>query len=229
MLQRMDDWRQKHLGHSVEFHTPQRRIFGEERHRPSAYRKLTEWLDSVWSRWHREPWWMEFDPNADVKIAYAASAAFTITLASLATSSTLLTGREGTAISNTTNLYLDYNISGKITVGTTPTANTLIELWMYGRTDDAEYPGAVTGSDAALSFTNDETKRSGFGMGRSMSVVATTSDVKYSIKPFSVARIFGDIVPKNFGPIVTHSSGVNLNSTAGNQEINYWGAYVTSA
>jgi len=54
---------------------------------------------------------------ANIKEAYAASAPLTLALESLAASSTIVAGRESTAVSNTTNLYLDYLVAGKITTG----------------------------------------------------------------------------------------------------------------
>ena len=85
---------------------------------------------------------------ADEKIAYASSAALTITPASLATSATLVAGRESTAVVNTTNLYVDYLLAGKIMTGTTPTVSKQIQVWVYGQTEDTPlYPGTITGSD----------------------------------------------------------------------------------
>jgi hypothetical protein len=59
---------------------------------------------------------------ADLKLSYPAASDLTITLASLGSDTNLLTGRESATIDNSTNLYLDYLISGKITAGTSPTA-----------------------------------------------------------------------------------------------------------
>lgn len=46
--------------------------------------------------------------TGDTKLAYGSSSNLTITLASLATDSSLLTGRESTEVDNTTNKYIDY-------------------------------------------------------------------------------------------------------------------------
>ena len=57
----------------------------------------------------------------DIKTKYPASSAdttaLTITLASLATSSTLVAGRESTAVDNSSNVDEDHLVSGQITVG----------------------------------------------------------------------------------------------------------------
>ena len=55
------------------------------------------------------------------KPSYAASSNLTITLASLATSSTLVVGRVSTQVDNSSNLYLDYLLSAKISTGTSLT------------------------------------------------------------------------------------------------------------
>ena len=45
---------------------------------------------------------------ADLKLAYGTASDVTITLASLASDTNLLTGRESTAVDNTSSLVLDY-------------------------------------------------------------------------------------------------------------------------
>jgi hypothetical protein len=133
LVGRMSDWHQKHMGHRIEYR--------------SRYRHVPAQLnDRVYVEANETPWFLDYGENADVKLAYAASAAYTKTFASLATSPTLVAGWETTAVSNTTNLYLDYGVGGIITVGTSPTANTTIEVWAYAsRNDTPTYPDQITG------------------------------------------------------------------------------------
>jgi hypothetical protein len=57
--------------------------------------------------------------NADVKIAYPGSSAYTFTLTSLASDTNLLAGQESLGVNNASvNKYLDELVAGKITVGT---------------------------------------------------------------------------------------------------------------
>ena len=63
---------------------------------------------------------------ATATVSYSSNTAITMDLANLASSSTFLAGRESTQIDNTTNKYMDALVSGQISVGTTPTANTQI-------------------------------------------------------------------------------------------------------
>src|SRR5678815_260973 len=119
---------------------------------------------------------------ANYKVAYATSAAYTITLASLASSATA--GRESTVISNTTNLYLDYLIGGKITVGTTPTINTTIEVWAYGSVEDTPlYVDGFTGADSNRSVTDAGLKSAQLALIATLNVNTTTSNRTYWFGP----------------------------------------------
>lgn len=161
-----------------------------------------------------------------LKLRYGASAAFTISLASLATSSTLLAGRESTAIDNTTSLYTDYLVGGFITVGTTPTASTSIEIWAYGSVNDSPtYPDVLDGTDSDETLTNSGMKFGPLKLLSAIPVPATTSDLDYWFGPVSLAAAFGGVVPKFCGLFVTHNTGVNLNATGGNHVINYTPVY----
>ena len=163
-----------------------------------------------------------------LKINYPASSAdttaITITLASLATSSTWLVGREATAVVNTTNLDLDHLVGGTIMVGTTPTINTTIEVWAVAPYKAASgtytWPDSVTGTDAAITITSAGVKAGFVRLVASLAVDATTSNRAYPFAPVSIASLFGQL-PPSWSIIVTHNTGVNLNATAGNHVIHY--------
>lgn len=168
-------------------------------------------------------------PNADVKEAYApaGSVAYTITLASLATSATLVAGRESTAVSNTALLFSDYLVGGKITVGTTPTIDKTIEVWLYGSVDDTPtYPDVFDGTDSDETVTSVNVKKSAIRLLERMFVDATT-DRAYWFGPVGIQQAFGGRLPKNHGIFVTHDTAVNLNSTGGNHVISYTGVFNT--
>lgn len=154
--------------------------------------------------------------SGDVKLVYAAAADVTITLASLATSSTLLTGRESTAVDNTTTLATDYLVSGKITTGTSPTTAKSIQVWAVASWDGTTYPDVFDGTDSAETTTA-EMKNIVCRLVASIATIAT-SDLTYHFAGVSIARIFGTVPPK-FVFFVTHDTAVNLNSTAGNHQI----------
>jgi len=164
----------------------------------------------------------------DTKMAYAASSDLTITLASLASDTNLLAGQESTAVDNTTNLYIDYLLSGKVTTGTSPTTARVIEVWVIGIMDDATWPDVFDGTDSAETITNAGIKNSICRLAASIDTVAT-SDLAYPFGPVSVASLFGGRLPKQFVVFVTHSTAVNLNSTGGNQKISITPVYYTTA
>ncbi len=161
------------------------------------------------------------------------STAITLTLASLASSSTLVVGRQSTVVDNTSNQYVDAILSGQVTTGTSPTAGKQLELWLYGplkvATSTFTYPvattTALTGSDGAATFIleqkyNLQLAWSTFNVG--------TTDTKYAIGPLSVAAVFGGVMPLKFGAFFTHNTGVNLNSTAANHWLHYTGIKYTN-
>jgi hypothetical protein len=155
---------------------------------------------------------------AELKLAYGTASDVTITLASLASDTNLLTGRESATIDNTTALALDYLVSGKVTAGTSPTAARSIEVWAVGSWDGTNWPDVFDGTESAETITSADIKAS---ICRYVAQMATanTSDRVYPFGPVSLAAQFGGTLPPKIVLFVTHSTGVNLNSTAGNHQI----------
>lgn len=217
LVNEVDRWHQKHVGHDIEF--------------VSNYRKVPRDLnDKIFQETNQTPWYLEegWSENADLKLAYAASAAYTITLASLATSSTHLVGRQSTVVSNTTNLFLDYGIAGRVMVGTGPTANTSIQAMVFGSLNDTPlYPDAFGGTDAARTIASEGVKGGAVAFIAYISVGTTTSDREYPFLPVSLSLAMGGFLPKSHGVFVAHNTGVNLNSTGGNHGVFHTGVYRT--
>ena len=156
---------------------------------------------------------------------YGTPTAMTITLASLATSSTLVAGRESTAIDQKDSTdAIDVLVGGKVTTGTSPTAARQIEVWLYGSYDDTEFSGSATGSDAALTPVEKSLLQL-----LTMIPTSNVSDTAYKFGPFSVAQAFGGVIPVQWGVWITHSTGVNLNSTGSNHEVYYTSVKYESA
>jgi len=162
----------------------------------------------------------------DIKLKYPASnadtAALTITLTGLATSSTLVAGREATAVDNRSNLDLDHLLSGKVRAGTSPTGG-VIEVWAYAPISIASgtpaYPAGATGVDAALTVASVNQKNASFRRLWTARVDAV-SDRDYFMPPTSIRRAFGDM-PACWSIWLTHSSAVNLHATASNHAFHY--------
>jgi hypothetical protein len=145
-----------------------------------------------------------------------AGTVITMDLANLGSSASWTAGRESNQIDNTTNLYVDALVSGRISVGTTPTANTTISVYVWG----ADVSLATTaidvldGVDSAETLTNAGI-RDALRLGAAINVPAATSDVAYEVLPFSVAALFGQM-PRFWGLFVAHNTGVNLRNNAVN-------------
>lgn len=166
---------------------------------------------------------------ADALIAYNASASITCTLASLASSATFVAGRASAAYDNTSNLDLDVLLSGKVTVGTTPTVNTEIHIDVLGMLDDSTWPDVFDGTDSAETVTSAGMSKGYLRRAATLIVDATTSDRTYNFGPISVAQLFGGTLPPKFQVFVTHNTGVNLNSTPANHALNAKAVYQTVA
>lgn len=163
-----------------------------------------------------------------LKILYPTSNAdtteITITLASLASDTNLLTGREATFVDNTTNLDIDHILSGYIKLGTSPTASRVVEVWAFIPTKIASgtetWPDVMDGTDSGETITSANVKYAGWlKQVASMTTDATTG----LVLPFggvSVRTLFGSM-PSAYGIFVTHSSGVNLDSTGSSHYIGY--------
>lgn len=161
----------------------------------------------------------------DILHEWGSSAAYTITLTGLGTSSTKVAGRESTAISHTTADALDYLVGGKITTGTSPTASKTIDVWLYASIDDTPtYPDVFDGTDSAETVTSENVRNSALKLLASM-VVDNTSDRTYWFGPTGIAQLFGGALPKNHGLFVTHDTAVNLNATAANHALSYTPVY----
>ena len=143
----------------------------------------------------------------------------TITPASLADGSY----RQSASISNTTDLFVDVAIGGKITTGASPTANKEILIYAYGSVGGtAIFSGAASGSDAAYSPTANSNENQNLLL---LGVISTGSAANhtYEFGPFSLAQAFGGIMPSNWGIVIRNNTGAALHATGSNHDIEYQG------
>lgn len=164
----------------------------------------------------------------DIKLVYPAASDVTITLASLAPSSTLLAGQEGTAVDNSSNLYSDYLASGKVTPNATITAGGRIECWCVGSWDGTTWPDVFDGTNSAETITNANIKASVCRLVASMAVDAAGT---YHFPPTSIASLFGGTLPPKFTFFVTHNTHATnaLSSTAGDHQVRIQPVYLNVA
>jgi hypothetical protein len=152
---------------------------------------------------------------------YTASATITIAPENIATSSTFAAGVESTVVSNLSTKYSDAWVSGKWTAGTTPTANTQVQIWVYAPISDdlssaVVYPDVLDGTSSAETMTSTGVLQGGLKLAAILNVDSNTSNREYPCAPFSIASLFGGRIPTRWGLFIAHNSGVNSNSTAGN-------------
>ena len=149
----------------------------------------------------------------EIKELFGTATALTISLASLATATDGLVGRQSTLVDNTTARYSKILLSASIKLGTSPTGNRAVYIRLL-RSDkqgtDIITDGAGA-SDAALTAKN----------ARLIGVLTTGASP-------STGDVLTDVfVINNPGPEwgihIGHDSGVNLDSTGGNHVLRYIG------
>lgn len=141
---------------------------------------------------------------ATIKDAFAAVTAFTITLASLA-SSVAGVGRQSTMVDNTTNLFISAIISLTVKVGTTPTANSVIWVYLIRSNKDttAIRDDTAGATDAGITIVNAQL----LGI---IPIPAATSNVAYN-RNFDTSAL-GPLGPE-WGIALVNGSGVALNAS----------------
>lgn len=146
---------------------------------------------------------------------YNSVTALTITIASLANSSTDV-GRQSTLVDNTSTKYKKAKIYCKITVGTSPTANTLLYVYLIQDNNDSTpiRDDGAGASDAAWTHINAP-------LLGTIRVPATTSDTAY-YGIFDTDKVTKDLGPK-WAIGLVNASGATLNATGGNHVISYIG------
>lgn len=158
--------------------------------------------------------------------AYRASSAYTITLASLATSAGLTVGRCSTSKSNASNKDEHLGVAGLVTIGSSASAGT-IEVWAFAQRRDATWPeiftAAYSGSDAGFTVQSRDILRASAVLVAGITTAAG-SNVAYPFRLVDLARLFG-FAPAEHALFVTHNTGVNLNGTGGNHSIDLLAAY----
>lgn len=166
---------------------------------------------------------------ATTNIAYSTSTTITIAPENVASSSTFVDGVESAVIDNSTNKYVDAIVSGRWTCGTTPTTNTQCLIYVLAqRNDTPAYPDVFDGTSSAETVTSAGVGRGFLKLAAICDVDSATSDRAYDVT-FSVAALFGGVMPQRWSLFVTHNSGVNSNSTAGNHVWSYQGITYTVA
>lgn len=140
--------------------------------------------------------------------------------------------RASTSIDNGTDKFLDAMLGGKVTTGTSPTANTNIYIYAYGTWDGGTtFTGGISGTDATWSTNASPDTNEGIVAKRLLETIQVTadSDEAYDFGPVSVASAFGGVLPDHWGIVVRNETGVAFNATAGNHAYKFQGVKYDTA
>lgn len=138
---------------------------------------------------------------------YGTNTALTLTLTSLTNTS----ARQSTARDNSTTVALDDLVGGHITPGASIAVPAYCNVYVAALTDDGtHYGGGATGADAAFTMP---TYRGNLRLA--VVVPINTASVTEYFEPFSVANLFGGVLPKKYAVIVENQTGGTLDATNG--------------
>lgn len=151
--------------------------------------------------------------SGDVKNAYAASSAITVTaLQSLATSSTHVAGWESGAIDNSSNLYTDYRIQALIKVAAAGLSAGEIRMHVVAEMNDTTWPDVFDGTESTETVTSVEIRNAICHLV-AITATTTTASRSYYLSCPSVRQVLG-LVPRKFVIYISQSTGANLDASA---------------
>jgi hypothetical protein len=132
--------------------------------------------------------------------------AITCTITSLASGSQ----RAGTAVANTSNLFVDSLVAVKVKSNASGTSATgYVDVYTFGTSDGgSDYSGGASGTDGAYSGQLSAL----FKLGR---IAAVANSMTYVGGPWSVASAFGGSLPASWGICVDNESGATLDASVG--------------
>ena len=157
-----------------------------------------------------------------VTTTYAGPTTITMDLSALGSSATFIAGRESTQVDNSSTKYMDALVFGRFTVGTTPTINTQLNVYLWGNdialtgTPPATIATVLDGTDSAETVTT--TSLGALKLASFTPILVNTSDTVYEIQPFSVAALFGGVMPLFWGLFVAHNTAAALKTDANNTD-----------
>jgi hypothetical protein len=165
-------------------------------------------------------------------VTYAASDTISMDLSNLGSSATFISGVESEQIDNTTNKYVDAIVHGRFIVGTTPTLPCSLNIYVWGADVSLGTTalGVLDGTTSAESLVNSTYLGSALRFAASVSILVNTSDTTYDVAPFTVAQLFGGVMPQFWGLYVAHNMTAALKTDAGNtDEFRFTGITYTTA
>lgn len=138
--------------------------------------------------------------------------AITCTSTSLASDTNLLAGRQSNVVDNTTVLACDAMLGGTIATTSTPTANTVIEVWIAGSWDGGTTFSAAFASGGDANFAPVAGNKILMAIATVIQQTDTTART-YTLGPISIAGCFNGVMPQKWGFYVVHNTGQTLGAT----------------
>ena len=167
----------------------------------------------------------------DVKIEYGTSTEFTLTnLHATAASSTLIAGWESNEIDNTSNKYQDYLISGLLKVAAANAQIGKIEVHIVAMISDTVWPDVFDGTESEPETISSASRKAQIcKLGASIDTTAT-NDAIYEFGPFTVASLFGGVMPPKVVVFITSDATSSGAAFAADMNIvTFQGVYHTVA
>ena len=194
--------------------------YPERPHLPRLYDHWQHWL---WTTHSRAAMLLLEQAGAagDVKTAYAASSAITVTALNggIASSATWVAGWGSGTIDNSANLYLDYMLAASLVAESA--GLTAGEARMYGVAElaDDTYPDCLSsgteGTEGAVTFIDTEIRDSVAKLA-AVTATDTTASRVYPMSCGSMNAVFGaQFSPRKWFVFITHSMVAAL-ETSGN-------------
>jgi hypothetical protein len=139
----------------------------------------------------------------------SSNTAITFDISSLGTSSSFVSGRESTQIDNTSTNYVDAIVNVKGITGhasTAPTVGQIIALYAWGADTSLATTAidVLDGTDSAETLSHVSVLNS-LRFVAAPAVTVATAGLVYYIQPFSIAALFGGVMPKFWGLYLAHN------------------------
>ena len=143
---------------------------------------------------------------ATITPLYGAVSSLPFSTWALPHSSTLDFGRQSAVADNTVDDAVDAMVGGMITTSTTASTLRQIEVWSFGSWDNGSTYSirGASSVDASMNVSSMKTL-----MKLVTIIPAMQGSSTYQWGPFSVAQVYGGLMPTRWGIFVTHNTGVS--------------------
>ena len=152
----------------------------------------------------------------DIKLKYLTDVAMTMTgIEDVDSSSTFIGGWTSNSVNNTTDLAVDYLVSGQFTTESTNRQAGFIYVYAYAAFNDTPtwpdlFSSGTEGSVGAATVHDTEQRDSGMRLLAAIEVDNGASEV-YTFPPTSIAQAFGGVVPAYWALFVTSNAATSTN------------------